>query len=185
MNGLFTAAGEVQRVCEHQGWAFCFIGGLAVLRWGNARLTRDVDVTVITGFGGEQPYVDELLRAFTTRVDEPVTFATRHRVALLRATNGVPVDVALGALPFEIRTVERSSLWAVPDAPALRTCAAEDLVVHKVFAGRDHDWADVEGVLARQRAIDAQLVVSELRPLLHAKSDETSLDRLRELAGWR
>jgi len=32
----------------------------------------------------------------------------------------------------------------------LTTCSAEDLVVHKVFAGRGLDWGDVERVLIRQ-----------------------------------
>jgi hypothetical protein len=34
VNEVFRAASELQSVCEAQGWRFCFIGGLAQIRWG-------------------------------------------------------------------------------------------------------------------------------------------------------
>lgn len=185
MNGLFAAAAQVQRLCEEEGWSFCFIGGMAVLRWGEPRLTRDVDVTLVTGYGGEEPYVRRLLERFEGRVDDAVGFALRHRVVLLRAPDGVPVDIALAGLPFEARAVSRSSLWAVPDVPALRTCGAEDLIVHKVFAGREQDWLDVRGVLIRQAtSLDTALIIDELVPLLELSDDHGALERLRALPEW-
>jgi len=48
VNPLFAAALEVQTFCRAKGQFFCFIGALAVQRWGEPRLTQDVDVTVIT-----------------------------------------------------------------------------------------------------------------------------------------
>ena len=54
MNGLYEAALEVQSFMQRRGWRFCIIGGLALQRWGDPRVTRDVDVTVLTGFGDEE-----------------------------------------------------------------------------------------------------------------------------------
>ena len=54
---IFRAASELQTVCESQSWEFCFIGGLALQRWGEPRETVDVDLTLLTGFGGEEPFV--------------------------------------------------------------------------------------------------------------------------------
>lgn len=184
MNGLYRAAEQVQSVCDSNGWRFCFIGGLAVLRWGEPRITRDVDLTLLTGFGDEAAYVAALLEHFESRVNDPIGFAQRARVALLRNGAGIPIDVALGALAFEERSIARSTTWRVPDAAALRTCSAEDLVVHKVFAGRDRDWADVQGVVARRGvALDRQLIEAELAPLLALKGDVDGLPRLRTLLG--
>lgn len=183
-NPLVEAANDVQAVCDEHGWGFCFIGGLAVLRWGEPRLTRDVDLTVLAGYGEEGQVTDVLLDHFAGRLDATREFAVRNRVVLLRARNDIPIDVALGALPFERRTVERSSLFSLAGRH-LRTCSAEDLVVHKVFAGRHQDWADVEGVLARQPELDTGLVVEELRPLLAAKQARGDLDRLRALLDRR
>jgi hypothetical protein len=101
---------------------------------------------------------------------------------LLRNSDGVPLDVALGALPFETRSVHRSSVWPVPGVDPLGTCGAEDLVVHKVFAGRDRDWADVRGIVDRQGArLDWELIESEPRLLLELKETPEAWDRRHAL----
>jgi len=131
-------------------------------------------------FGGA--VVDGLFGRFEARVDDGRQFALNNRVALLRAANGIPVDVALGALDFEQRAVERASLWDVKEAQ-LPTCCAEDLIVHKAFAGRDRDWLDVEGIIIRQgEDLDSGLVLRELAPLAELKGDDT-IDRLQALFG--
>lgn len=93
MNPIFAAAQEIQAFCRARGWRFCFIGGLALQRWGEPRLTQDVDLTILTGFGGEVGYVDVLLTAFSSRIEGAREFALRHRVLLLRSTQGIPLDV--------------------------------------------------------------------------------------------
>ena len=45
MNPIFAAALEVQTFCRARIWRFCFIDGLTVQRWGEPRLTQDVDLT--------------------------------------------------------------------------------------------------------------------------------------------
>ena len=67
MNAVIAAAADLQAVCEGEGWRFCFIGGLAVLRWGEPRETVDVDLTLITGFRDEASFVSVLLRPGSTR----------------------------------------------------------------------------------------------------------------------
>ena len=57
MNDVINAAAELQAVCVAEGWRFCFIGGIAVLRWGEPRETVDVDLTLLTGFGDEALFV--------------------------------------------------------------------------------------------------------------------------------
>ena len=53
MSLLYETAREIQKLCRSSGWRFCFIGGIAVQRWGEPRFTHDADLTVFTGFGGE------------------------------------------------------------------------------------------------------------------------------------
>ena len=182
MNPVFAAALEIQAFCREQRWKFSFIGAVAVQRWGEPRLTQDVDLTVITGFGSEAPYVDALCDRFTTRRPDARAFALKYRVVLLRSDAGVPIDVALGAMPFEERTVARASSFTLGDDVALLTCSAEDLVVFKAFAGRDKDWLDIEGIAIRQRGrLDERVIWTELTPLLELKEDLEAADRLRQI----
>jgi hypothetical protein len=152
VNPLFASALELQRFMQTRSWRFCFIGGLAVQRWGEPRLTLDIDCTLITGFGEEPSYIDELLEAFDGRLAEAREFALANRVLLLRGPSNVPVDIALGAMPFEERCVERASAFDVGAGPGLLTCSAEDLIVLKAFAARERDWLDIEGIVVRQAA---------------------------------
>jgi hypothetical protein len=136
VNPILETALEVQLFCRSRRWRFCFIGALAVQRWGEPRLTQDVDLTVLSGFGSEAEFVDALLSAYRGRIPDAREFALQRRVVLLEAASGVPVDVSLGGIPFEERVVERSSPWHIGASEPLMTCSAEDLVVLKAFAGR-------------------------------------------------
>ncbi|MEO8549027.1 MAG: hypothetical protein ABI678_03620 [Kofleriaceae bacterium] len=181
MNPIFEAALEVERAVRAAGFPFCFIGGVAVQRWGQPRMTADVDLTVVTGFGGEEPYVDALLASFRGRLADAREFALRHRTLLLVASNGVHVDVALGAMPFEEHSVERASPFAISDGESITTCSAEDLIIHKAFAGRDKDWGDIRGIVVRQPGLSHELIWSELLPLLELREDSDTEPRLRAL----
>ena len=179
MNAVIAAAAELQAVCEGEGWRFCLIGGVALQRWGEARETVDVDLTLLTGFGAEAPFIARLTAVFSARIDDAAAFALANRVLLLRTASGVGLDVALGGLPFEARAIDRSSPFRFPPDVHLRTCSAEDLVILKVFADRPRDWLDVEGILVRQAGrLDWSIIGDELAPLLELKEAPELLDRL-------
>jgi predicted nucleotidyltransferase len=182
VNPIFAAALEVQHFCRSREWRFCFIGAVAVQRWGEPRLTLDVDLTVLTGFGSEPVYIDELLGHFSARRPDAREFALEYRVVLLEGENGVPIDVSLGAIPYEERLVARASEFVLEPGTAISTCGAEDLIVLKAFAAREKDWLDIEGVLVRQKGrLDENLVWRELDPLLELKGEPGIRDRLRSL----
>jgi hypothetical protein len=184
VNSIFRAALEVQEACTALGFRFCFIGGLAVQRWGEPRLTVDVDLTLLTGFGVEAPFVDALLARFRGRREDSREFALRYRVLLLESQGGIPIDASLGAMPFEERAVARASGFEVEGGAVLSTCSAEDLVVHKAFADRPKDWLDIEGIAARQAGrLDEALIYRELRPLLELKGAPDTEQRLRTVLG--
>lgn len=182
MNALFAAAADIQTFCTARGWRCCVIGGLAVQRWGEPRQTRDVDLTILTGLGGEERFIDPLLAQYAARLPEARRFALEHRVVLLQTDTQVPLDVSLGGLPYEARIVERATSFAIEPGIALTTCSAEDLVVLKAFAGRSQDWLDIEGIIVRQGPrLERALVLEELRPLLDLKEDTEAEAKLLDL----
>jgi Nucleotidyltransferase of unknown function (DUF6036) len=148
---LFQSAKELQDFCDRQGWRSCLIGGIAVIRWGQPRVTRDVDLNVLTGFGGEDSIIDIFLDNYASRLPDGRDFALRNRILLLSTSSGIGIDVSLGALPFEERLIENSTSFAFAPDLGLRTCSAEDLVVMKLFASRPLDIRDAEGVAIRNR----------------------------------
>ena len=176
---LIRVAADLQFFCEARGWRFCFIGGLAVQRWGEPRATIDVDVTLLSGFGGEEPFILSLLDRYAGRVDDAAGFARRNRVLLLRSASGVGIDIALGGLPFEESLVARASRFTFPGDVSLLTCSAEDLVVLKAFAARGRDWVDIEGIILRQAgALDWTYIDEQLGPLAELKESPEILSEL-------
>jgi hypothetical protein len=179
---VLVAALEVQSFCEAKGWKYCFIGGLALQPWGNPRATQDADLTLLTGFSNEEGFVDELIKVFRLRRPDGRDFALRHRVLLLWSTEGVGIDIGLGALPFEERSIQRSKICLLAPGHSLRVCCAEDLIVHKAFAARDQDWADVDMILLRQgNSLNINQIFEELTPLAALKEDNEIIPRLSKM----
>jgi hypothetical protein len=182
MNALLDAALRLQQFCQEQRWQFCWIGGLAVQRWGEPRFTQDADMTLLTGFGHEETYVDRLLNHYTGRLPDARQFALQYRVLLLQDKNGIPLDIALGAMPFEEKAVQRASVYEIASGYPLLICSAEDLIVHKAFASRAQDWLDIETILIRQRGqLDFTIVWDELIPLANLKEDPQIVPHLEAL----
>ena len=181
MKQIVEAAKEIQDFLENLNWKFCFIGGLAVQRWGRPRLTNDVDLTLLTGFGNESEFLRALLQKYQSRRADPVDFALRNRILLLQTSNNIGIDISLGALFFEEHAVARASYFEYLPGIELKTCSAEDLIVLKAFADRLQDWADIENVIIKQKQLDWDYINTELPPLTEAKYEPEIVHKLEKL----
>lgn len=182
MNAVFQAAVEIQDFFQARQWPFCIIGGLAALRWGEPRMTQDVDVSLFTDFGHEEQYVSDILHNFQPRIPDALPFALRNRVLLLTTSNGTALDVSLAGLPFEQAMMARASCFAYAPDCSLRTCSAEDLIILKAFADRAKDWMDVESIIMRQgTALDSAYIIEHLTPLCELKDAPDIVQRFRRL----
>jgi hypothetical protein len=181
---LLDDARSLQQFCDVRGWHSCFIGGIAVQRWSQPRVTRDVDLSLLTGFGDEASFIETLLTQYAPRYSDAVAFALRSRVLLLSSPNGTGIDVSLGALPFEHLVMERATPFEFAPGLVLRTCSAEDLIVMKLFASRAIDIRDAEGVAVRHdKALDWPYIEQQLAPLAEAKEDPEILRQLARIRG--
>jgi hypothetical protein len=183
MTPLFAAALQLQEFFTRRQWPFCLIGGIALQRWGEPRFTRDVDVTLLTGFGREEEFIAPILASgYRGRIPDAAEFARRNRVLLVDSPDGVSIDIALGGLPFEALMVERASAYEFEAGCRLKTCSAEDLIVLKLFAFRPRDVLDVETVVLRQRAcLDWAYIEEHLSPLAQLKGQPEIMDVFRKL----
>ena len=175
---LLDVARDVQDFCEKHGWNSCFIGGIAVQAWSQARVTRYVGLTLLTGLGEEASFIETLLAHYTPRTANAAQFALRSRVLLLNSPSGIGIDISLGALPFEQLAVERSTLFEFAPGLKLRICSAEDLMVMKLFASRAIDIRDAEGIAVRHdKTLDWRYVEEQLIPLAEAKEEPEILQQ--------
>lgn len=130
---------------------FMLIGGQAVLLHGDPRLTQDVDATL--GAGPER--LDDIIHVCREMGLEPLpddleTFVRRTFVLPARdSATGLRVDFIFSTTPYEAQAIARAVLVPIGDAD-VPFATAEDLIIHKLFAGRPRDLEDAAGVVRRK-----------------------------------
>jgi len=171
MSPLGELLARLRAAFEGIGVRWYLFGAQAAIQHGAARVTADVDVTVILGDLPTQRLVSALTEAgFELRIAGDLDgFLARTRVLPMRdTTTSIPVDVVLGGPGLEEAFADRAR---ATDAAGTRVpvISAEDLVVTKILAGRPKDLEDVVAVLAAQaQALDLEHVRATLRLLEEA-----------------
>jgi len=179
---LWDSALELQSYMQSESFRFCFIGGVAVQRWGEPRVTDDLDLTLLLNYGEEQKIAKRILSRYQSRHPRPLAFVLEARILLLQDISGTDIDMSLGGMPFEERMIERSSDWFVAGHGSIKTCSAEDLVILKSFASRPRDWIDVEKTIIRQsKNLNRDLILEELAVLAALKEEPEILDQLETI----
>lgn len=140
------------------------IGGVALIIWGRARNTSDIDAAVSTTPDHAETLIERAARfGIEPRVADAAAFAEQSMVLLLRhSATGIPIDLSFAQLAFE-----RSALAAAVERPfgsvTIRVPVPSALVVYKMVASRPKDLEDVEDLLLRRTRIDVAFVVATLR----------------------
>jgi predicted nucleotidyltransferase len=138
-------------VLDRRGVPFMLIGGQAVLLHGDPRLTEDVDVTLGLGPGrwkdligacadiGLEPLPDDVQRFVETTFVLPA----------LDEAMGVRVDLIFSTTQYETQAIQRANRVEI-GGEQVPFATAEDLIIHKLFAGRARDLDDAASVVRRK-----------------------------------
>jgi hypothetical protein len=145
------------------------IGGVAVVARGVARLTDDVDATVVGAELDLDAAITILSRhGIIPRIADATRFARQSQVLLLRhVPSDTPLDLSLAWLQFELDAIERAERLDLSgvDAPV---ATAEDLLVYKAIAWRPRDRDDIERLMAAGHSIDLVRVQATVEELAEA-----------------
>ncbi|MBU1672696.1 MAG: nucleotidyl transferase AbiEii/AbiGii toxin family protein [Actinobacteria bacterium] len=158
---------------------YMVIGGLAVLLYGEPRMTRDIDVTL----GVTPDRLADVLRVVESLslrplVDDPASFVSRTMVLpVIHERTGVRVDLIFSFTGYESQAIERATRVEVLDEEVC-FASVEDLVIHKLFAARPRDLEDVVSVLKRHPDLDVDYVRGWLREFQAAMPEEHYLKNL-------
>jgi hypothetical protein len=152
---------------------YMVIGGQAVLLYGEPRATRDIDITLGLGIEG-LPQLLAALKALKFRclVPDAMDFAGRTMVVpALDPASGIRVDFILSFSDYERAAIGRARRVKLGRA-FVRFASLEDLVVHKMVAGRPRDLEDVESVLLKNPRYDGAFIRGCLREFDRALDSE-------------
>jgi predicted nucleotidyltransferase len=156
---------------DGKGIPYMVIGGQAVLLHGEPRMTRDIDITV--GIGTEKiDQILDILGAIGLKpLVDPDDFTLRTMVLPCQAPGSdIRVDFIFSFSPYELQAMERICLVDMEGIP-VKFASAEDLVIHKVFAGRARDMEDVKSVLIKNPEMKTDYIRHWLGELAEATGE--------------
>lgn len=138
---------------------YMIIGGQAVLLYGEPRLTRDIDITL----GINADHVNELLAIVRELSLKPMaedieSFVMQTMVLpALDETTGIRVDFIFSFTPYEAEAIKRTKKIEMLNQ---EVCFAspEDVIIHKVFAGRPRDLEDARTIILKNPDVDMQYI---------------------------
>ncbi len=171
---------QLAKALEGAGFPYMVIGGQAVLLYGEPRLTKDIDITI--GVDLDQlPDVLRLIESIPLQpLVEPETFTRQTMVLPCQdPASRIRVDLIFSATPYERQAMTRVTKQKIGSLD-VRFASVEDLLVHKVIAGRPRDLEDARSVLLKNPKADVTYIRKWLGEL-SAVLDQPCLARFTQL----
>jgi len=143
---------------------YMVIGGQAVLLYGEPRLTRDIDITMGIGVDG----LDRVKKiipiiGLKSLVQKEKEFVGRNMVLpTIDQKSGIRVDFIFSFSPYERQAIERAKDIKLGNS-LVRFASLEDVVIHKVIAGRARDFEDVKSILLKNPKYDSVYIKKWLK----------------------
>jgi len=143
---------------------YMVIGGQAVLLYGEPRLTRDIDITIgigVDGLGKVKKII--LIIGLKSLVEKEKEFVERNMVLpTIDKKSGIRVDFIFSFSPYEQQAIERAKDIKLGRS-LVRFASLEDVVIHKVIAGRARDLEDVKSILVKNPEYDSVYIEKWLK----------------------
>lgn len=150
---------RLAQALEGRSIAYMLIGGQAVLLYAEPRLTRDIDITL----GLSVDRLPKLLEAIgplglRVRVENVEDFVRQTMVLPCEeAASSIRVDFIFSNSLYEAEALSRVNRVTIGSSQ-VRYASVEDLIIHKLVAGRPRDIEDVRSVLLRNADYDRAYV---------------------------
>jgi len=143
---------------------YMVIGGQAVLLYGEPRLTRDIDITLGVGIAQLENLLSVVRELSLKPLPEDIKAFVRQTMVLpaLDETTGIRVDFIFSFTPYETEAIKRAKKVTILDQE-VNFASPEDLIIHKIFAGRPRDIEDVRSIIVKNPEIDIQYIQDWLK----------------------
>lgn len=144
---------KIARQLDKNGIPYIIIGGQAVLLYGTPRLTRDINITLGVDTD-EFLLIENISKKIGLKIlpKDPQSFTRQTNVLPVEETkSGIRVDFIFSWTPYEEQAMKRSEKVVINGYP-VKFASCEDVIIHKMFAGRAIDIEDVKNILIKNKA---------------------------------
>jgi hypothetical protein len=138
---------------------YMIIGGQAVLLHGLPRMTKDIDITL----GVDTQDLDKVVKSvaaiglkiipdnFESFVEKTFVLPALHR------ESGIRIDFIFSFISYERQAIDRAKPVLLNGEPVM-FASAEDVIIHKCFAGRPRDLEDARSIIIKNPDFDQAYV---------------------------
>lgn len=161
---LWELLATIARKLDAAGIPYMIIGGQAVIIHAEPRFTNDIDVTL--GCGPER--LHDVLQvaqdaSWDVLVENPETFVNDTWVLPCKdCASGARIDLIFSFSPYETQALERTHRVEI-EGTMVAYASVEDVIIHKIVAGRSRDLEDVKNLLLANPDADIAYITHWLR----------------------
>ena len=164
---------------------YMIIGGQAVLIYGTVRLTRDIDITL--GLDTDKlSSIKKICKKLRLRIlpKNAEDFVRQTKVLPTEETKlNIRVDFIFSFTAYERQAIKRTKKVLMGSYP-VKFASCEDVIIHKMFAGRAIDEEDVKNILIKNRDnIDLEYIKNWLSRFDKVSQQKGILYRFIKLLG--
>lgn len=138
---------------------YMVIGGQAVLLYGEPRLTRDIDITLGINIDRIGEILSVVRELSLKPIPKDIEAFVRQTMVLpaLDETTGIRVDFIFSFTPYETEAIKRAKKIIIVSQDVC-FASPEDVIIHKIFAGRPRDMEDTRTILIKNPDIDIRYI---------------------------
>jgi len=142
---------RLDKFCNESSIKYAVIGGIAVIKYGYERTTKDIDITVLCGLDEIKEIHNQFAKEYMLFYEDSLSFFEKNFVLPVKdKVTKVKVDVAAGLTIFDDTIIQRR-IRAKLGEVEFYICTLEDLIVYKLFANRYQDLADAQILLDKNK----------------------------------
>jgi hypothetical protein len=95
-------------------------------------------------------------------------------------TTGIRVDLIFSITPYERQAIERAKPIFFGETQVM-FAAVEDVIIHKIFAGRPRDLEDVSSILLKNPDVNRPYITKWLEEFDRSMEGESFTERFRQI----
>jgi len=154
---------KIARSLDKADIPYMVIGGQALLLHGEPRLTRDIDITLGISTDQLKQLLSVVEKIRLKPLVDPWDFTVKTMVLPCQDPGvDIRVDFIFSFTPYEAQAIQHAHRVSIGRS-RVRFASPEDLIIHKIFAGRPRDLEDVKSVLLKTRDLDKKYIRSWLK----------------------
>ncbi len=150
---------RIARALREAKLPYMIIGGQAVLIYAEPRLTRDIDIALGISIE-EYSQLDIVCKrcGFKKLINHGSTFVRETNVLpVVDVKSNTRIDFIFSDTSYERAAIQKANTILI-DGTKVKVAQPEDVIIHKMIAGRPRDLEDVSSILIKQKKMNIKYI---------------------------